>query len=59
MLTEASARFRRCPLTDNYIGLILGGAWGIAFRQLYGPERFVLALLGIKGDGTVHVSQPL
>lgn len=26
MLTEALARFGRCPLTDDYIGLIVGGA---------------------------------
>ncbi|MGQ9661121.1 MAG: transposase, partial [Kiritimatiellia bacterium] len=52
MLTEALRRFRHCPLTDDYLGLIIDGAW-YRFRQLYGPERVVLAVVGIKADGTV------
>lgn len=50
-LHEALTRFRHCPLTDDYIGLMIDGAW-FRFRQLYGPERVVLAVLGLKTDGT-------
>jgi putative transposase len=49
---EALEAYRHCRITDEYIGLIVDGAW-YSFRQLYGPKRVVLAVLGIKADGSI------
>jgi len=49
---KALDEYRQCRLDDEYIGLIIDGAW-YSFRQLYGPKRVVLGVLGIKPDGTV------
>lgn len=51
-LEQALTQFRQAPLTDEYVGLIVDGAW-YRFRRLYGPERVLLAVLGVKADGTV------
>lgn len=50
---EASLiQFHQAPLTDDYVGLIVDGAW-YRFRRLYGPQRVLLTVLGVKADGTV------
>lgn len=51
-LEQALDQFHHAPLTDEYVGLIVDGAW-YRFRQLYGPQRVLLAVLGIKADHTV------
>ena len=51
-LEQALTQFRHAPLTDQYVGLIVDGAW-YRFRRLYGPERVLLAVLGVKADGSV------
>lgn len=51
-LQETLQKYRTCHISDEYIGLIVDGAW-YRFRQLYGPERVLLAVLGVKADGHV------
>lgn len=51
-LHEVLQGYRTCKISDEYTGLILDGAW-YRFRQLYGPKRVVLAVLGVKADGVV------
>jgi putative transposase len=51
-LRQALEEYRRCQLNDEYVGLIIDGAW-FRFRQLYGPKRVVLAVLGVKADRTI------
>ena len=51
-LHEALQRYQHCALHDQYVALIVDGAW-YRFRQLQGPKRVVLAVLGVKPDRTV------
>ncbi len=51
-LHEVLHRYRTCKINDEYVGLILDGAW-YRFRQLHGPKRVVIAVLGIKPDRSV------
>ena len=44
--------YRHCELKDEYMGLIIDGAW-FKFKQIYGPKRVALAVLGIKADGSI------
>jgi transposase-like protein len=53
-LREALQHYRQCRLDDNYRALIIDGSW-YRFRQLYGPKRVVLAVLGLRTDGQVVV----
>jgi len=51
-LQEALNLFRSCPVDDDYVGLIIDGAW-FRFRQLYGPKRVLLAVLGVRSNGQI------